>query len=113
MPAGGIIIKCDTRSARLAFASIKGSCAAQANIVGCARSAYRKPKGRCDCPLQAKVPGHAPGTTRMVTVHGTLGEARAERRRLMAAGRPPEPTHDLEPGTLDRFAAAYLRARPC
>lgn len=83
----------------------------RAHRIVCPRSADHRPRGRCDCPLQVKVPGHAPGTTRMVTVQGTLAEARAERRRLLAAGRPAPPPAALEPGTLDEFAAAYLRAR--
>jgi hypothetical protein len=44
---------------------------------------------------------------------GTVGEARAERRRLLAAGRP-EPAQGaplVAPDTLDAFAAHCLRAK--
>ena len=57
-----------------------------------------------------KVPGSSPGTTRMVTVAGSVSDARAERRRLMAAGRPA-PTVEAWQGTLRELAADYLRTR--
>ncbi len=100
--------------------------------VGCARSADRRPGGRCGCPYQIKAPGRAPGTTRNVTHPGPLPDARAERRRLLAAGRPEPPAvleadgavrtvRDLArawlqtvegqvaPSTLWFYAAAYRR----
>ena len=60
------------------------------------------------------MPGARAGTTRVVTVAGSIGEARAERRRLLAAGRPdppPEPATVPAAGTLDAFAASYFRAK--
>jgi len=100
--------------------------------VGCARSADRRPGGRCGCPYQIKAPGRAPGTTRNVTHSGPLPDARAERRRLLAAGRPEPPAvleadggvrtvrdlarawlqtveGQLAPSTLWFYAAAYRR----
>jgi hypothetical protein len=38
-------------------------------------------------------------------------EARAERHRLRAAGRPAPAAPAFEAGTLDEFAAMFLRAR--
>lgn len=78
--------------------------------LACESSRDHRAGRRCGCPYQVKVPGSAVGTTRMVTITGSITEARAERRRLMAEGRPavaeaPEPT------TLDQFTGAYLRAR--
>lgn len=78
--------------------------------LACESSRDQKPGRRCGCPLQIKVPGLHVGTTRMLTVKGSITEARAERRRLMAAGRP-EPEAVAEPSTLDEFTAHYLRAR--
>ena len=78
--------------------------------LACESTRDRKTGRRCGCPLQVKVPGHAPGTTRMVTVTGSITEARAERRRLMAEGRPAVEATD-EPTTLDEFTAHYLRSR--
>jgi integrase len=45
-----------------------------------------------------------------VTIAGTVAEARAERRRLMAEGRPAAAVA-VEPGTLDELAALYFRAK--
>lgn len=78
--------------------------------VACESSKDKKVGRRCGCPYQAKVPGHAPGTTRMVKVEGSIVRVRAERRRLMADGRPA-PVRVVEPTTLDEFTAHYLRAR--
>ena len=60
--------------------------------VRCVASAEQQPGRRCSCPYSIIVPGFRPHATRTITVDGTLTEARAERRRLMAAGvaRPPE-----------------------
>jgi integrase len=46
----------------------------------------------------------------MVSVAGSITEARSLRRRLMAEGRP-EPEIVVEPSTLDEFTAHYLCAR--
>jgi len=78
--------------------------------VACDSSADQKPGRRCGCPFQVKVPGLTPGSTRMVTVAGSITQARTERRRLMADGRP-EPVVVVEPTSLNEFAAHYLRAR--
>lgn len=78
--------------------------------LGCESSTDEKPGRRCGCPFQIKVPGLAVGTTRTVTVAGKITDARSERRRLMAAGRP-EPEAVVAPTTLDEFTAHYLRAR--
>jgi integrase len=78
--------------------------------LACTSSQDEKSGRRCGCPYSVKVPGHAPGTTRMVKVEGSISEARAERRRLMAEGRP-KVVVAVEPSTLDEFAAHYLRAR--
>lgn len=52
-----------------------------------------------------------PGTTRMVTVAGSVTQARAERRRLMAEGRPtPEPA-PVWAGSLDEFTRSYFQAK--
>lgn len=60
----------------------------RAHWLGCASSRDRRPGRRCGCPFQIRAPGGAPGTTRTLSVPGSIGEARAERRRLLAAGRP-------------------------
>lgn len=78
--------------------------------VGCESSADQKPNRRCGCPFQVKVPGLAIGSTRMVSISGTVSDARAERRRLMAAGRPVAKVV-AEPTLLDEFTVSYLRAR--
>jgi len=53
-----------------------------------------------------------PGTTRSVLFEGSLRDARAQRRALLAAGRPePEPDVGPAPGTLDELAAEVFRAR--
>ena len=80
--------------------------------VACLSSQDRKPKRRCDCPFQLQVPGFRPSETRFVAFEGTVAQARAERRRLLAAGRPaaPRPRAD-EPETLHEFAGRYFRAK--
>jgi len=82
----------------------------RAHRVGCESSKDQKPGRRCGCPFQVKVPGLVPGTTRMVSVAGSITEARCERRRLMSEGRPA-PEIVAEHNTLDEFTAHYLRAR--
>lgn len=80
--------------------------------VVCPSSKDRKPGRRCRCPWQVVVPGRAPGTTRLVTVEGSLRDAVAKRRALQAAGRPtPARTAEREIVTLDDLAGAYLRAK--
>jgi integrase len=79
--------------------------------LACASSQDEKSGRRCGCPYSVKVPGHAPGTTRMVKVSGSVSEARAERRRLMAEGRPEVEAAPTWIGTLDEFTAAYFRAK--
>lgn len=83
----------------------------RAHRLACPRSADHKPRGRCECPFQIKVPGSAPGTTRMVSVTGSVAEARAERRRMLAAGRADPAPRPIAADTLDGFAAQFLRAR--
>ena len=89
----------------------------RAHRLACASSVDHRAGRRCRCPFQVKAPGPTPGSTRMVSVAGSVSEARAERRRLMAAGRPepqaPEPVswllHDL---ARDWFAAGEPRWSP-
>jgi integrase len=83
----------------------------RAHRLNCARSADRRPGGRCDCPFSIVVPGAARGTTRTLTVAGTLTEARRRRARLRVAERPARVVSSSSPVTLDEFAAQYLRAR--
>jgi integrase len=83
----------------------------RAHRVGCPSSRDRREGRRCACPWQIVVPGTRPGSTRLVRVTGTLSEARAERRRLLAAGRQPAPKPQSDVVTLDAFAAQYLRAK--
>ncbi len=78
--------------------------------LSCESSRDQRSGRRCGCPYQVKVPGLSPGTTRMVKVAGSITEGRAERRRLMAEGRPAVVVA-AEPTTLDEFTVSYLRAR--
>jgi len=55
-----------------------------------------------------KVPGYAPGTTRTLAFEGSISDARAERRRLMAEGRPEMIEDSTE--SLTEFFAHWLRA---
>ncbi len=80
----------------------------RAHRVACPRSADHRPGGRCTCPYAVKVPGTSPGATRTVTHPGPLPDARAERRRLQAAGRPEAPRRD--PESLTEFFGAWMRA---
>jgi integrase len=77
----------------------------------CASSLDRRPGRRCGCSYEIVVPGARVGSTRIVTVHGTVSDARAERRRLRAAGRPSGTAQASSPGTLDDFAASYFQAK--
>jgi integrase len=85
----------------------------RAHRLACPSSADRRPGRRCRCPFQIQAPGARPGATRFVSVPGTVGEARAERRRLLAAGRSESAADHPAVGsdTLDAFAAHYLRAK--
>ena len=85
----------------------------RAHRLACPSSSDRRSGRRCRCPFQIQVPDARPGRRRFVSIAGTVGEARAERRRLLAAGRP-EPAPDapvLPSDTLDAFAGDYLRAK--
>ena len=81
--------------------------------VACPSSADRKAKRRCACPFQLQVPGFAPGVTRLVSFEGSVTDARAERRRLLAAGRPAAPRRRNfdEAESLTDFAGKYFRAK--
>ena len=47
----------------------------------------------------------------MLTIRGTITEARAAKRRHQAAGRPQSPPERVADETLDAFAGRYLRAK--
>ncbi len=81
----------------------------RAHRLGCRSTADRRPGRRCSCPFEVKAPGQRPGTSRTVTIAGAVAEARAERRRLMAAGRPAAPSAP-EVGTVHGLAADWFRA---
>ena len=83
----------------------------RAHRVACPASTDHRPHRRCGCSYQILVPGPTPGRTRMMTVRGTITEARATKRRLQAEGRPAAPKHEHADETLDAFAARYLRAK--
>jgi len=55
-----------------------------------------------------KVPDSRPGRTRMVSHPGPIADARAERRRLMAQGRPD--VAEVAPETLTEFFGQWMRA---
>jgi integrase len=80
----------------------------------CPSSRDRRPGRRCACRLQIVVPGMKPGTTAIATMpDGTsITEARRERRRLQAAGRPVEKAAPAASTTvLHELAVSYFRAR--
>ncbi len=85
----------------------------RAHRVACPSSRDTRPGRRCTCPFQIVVPGLRPGATRLVTVDDSISAVRAERRRLLSAGRPePEPdAAAVTPSTLDELAAAYFSTR--
>jgi integrase len=85
----------------------------RAHRLACPSSRDPRAGRRCGCPWQIVVPSARPGDTRLVRFTGTIREARAERRRLLAVGRPEPIVHrpPPEPTTLDDFAGDYLRAR--
>ena len=82
--------------------------------ISCPASRDLRPGRRCGCAYQVLVPGERPGLTRAVTVRGSVTQARAERRRLQAAGRPvatqpaPEPPPSV---TLCALAGQWQRTR--
>lgn len=82
----------------------------RAHRLACPSSIDRRPGRRCQCPYEAKVPGVALGTTRSVTLAGPLSAARAQRRRLMAVGRPAT-VDDSAVVTLDDLAKRVFQAR--
>ena len=83
----------------------------RAHRVACTASADQRRGRRCECSYQILVPGPVPRRTRMLTLKGTITEARATKRRLQAQGRPVAPKHEHPDETLDAFAARYLRAK--
>jgi len=82
--------------------------------IACPATRDHRPGRRCGCAYQVLVPGTRPGLTRAVSVRGSVSQARAERRRLQAAGRPvavvaePDPPASL---TLSALAEQWLRTR--
>jgi integrase len=82
--------------------------------IACPASRDERPGRRCGCAYQVLVPGMRPGITRAVTVRGLVSQARAERRRLQAAGRPivaapaPDPPACL---SVDALAEQWMGAR--
>lgn len=83
----------------------------RAHRVGCPASGDRRPGRRCGCSFQVLVPGDLPGRTRMLTIRGTITDARAAKRRHQAAGRPQAPITRVADESLDDFAGRYLRAK--
>jgi integrase len=79
--------------------------------IACPASRDERPGRRCGCAYQVLVPGTRPGITRAVTVRGSVTQARAERRRLQAAGRPvaaaPDPAPPASP-TLNALAEQWM-----
>ena len=82
--------------------------------IACPATRDQRPGRRCGCAYQVLVPGMRPGLTRAVTVRGSVTAARAERRRLQAAGRPvvvavvPDPPAAL---SLNALAEQWMGAR--
>lgn len=82
--------------------------------IACPSSRDERPGRRCGCAYQVLVPGKRPGITRAVTVRGSVTQARAERRRLQAAGRPVAAATDPAPPaspTLSALAEQWMRTR--
>lgn len=80
----------------------------KAHRVSCLSSDDQK-KRRCDCPFSIAVPGEKPGSTRFVTVNGSLADAKSEKHRLQSLGRI-EVQEVEEVQTLHSFAKAWLKA---
>jgi integrase len=84
----------------------------RAHSVSCHSTADRRPGRRCGCAFEFQVPGPTPGRSRTVTFRGTITEARAEHRLLLAANRVEAAAPRVVDGeTLDEFAGYYLRTR--
>ena len=83
----------------------------RAHRVGCPASRDRRPGRRCGCSFQILVPGSVPGRTRMLTIRGTITEARTAKRHGQASGRPRITADPASCETLDEFAGRYLRAK--
>jgi len=84
------------------------------HTIACPASRNQRPGRRCGCAYQVLVPGTRPGLTRAVTVRGSVTAARAERRRLQAAGRPMVPVREPDPPvspSLDALAEQWMRTR--
>ena len=81
--------------------------------IACPSSRDERPGRRCGCAYQVLVPGTCPGITRAVTVRGSVTQARAERRRLMAAGRPQQALSLAAPElpTVRELAERWIVAR--
>ena len=79
--------------------------------VGCASSRDRRPGRRCGCVFQVSVPAPVSGSTLLSLEPGvSLAQARAVRRRRLAAGRPlPVDVRGEVPRTVHELAVAYLR----
>jgi integrase len=76
----------------------------------CPSTTDQRARRRCGCPFQITAPGVRPGATRFLTVTGSIAEARAERNRLRAEGRPAAASQ-VEAGTLDELAGDYFRTK--
>ena len=77
----------------------------------CPSSTDERPGRRCGCPYEIQFPGRVPGQTTSTIVHGSLSEARVERRRRQSQPRQVEPTVDVAAQTLDEFTGHYFRAK--
>ena len=83
----------------------------RAHRIACPAARGGRPGRRCSCSFQILVPGELPGRTKMLTIRGTVTEARATKRRLQAEGRPTLAVDAVADETLDEFAGRYLRAK--
>jgi integrase len=80
----------------------------RAHRVACPSTTDHKPRRRCSCPYEVRVPGGT-GTARTLTVPGSLEDARRERARRVAAGRQVVRVAVTE-STVHELAADYFRA---
>lgn len=62
---------------------------------------------RCECPFAISVPGDKPGSTRTLTITGSLKDARAAKHNAQAVGRTPAP---VKVETVGSFAQEWLEA---
>ncbi|MDX6556564.1 MAG: hypothetical protein QOD86_2759 [Miltoncostaeaceae bacterium] len=76
----------------------------------CPSTADQRPGRKCGCTYTFPVPGPLPGSSRTATHPGPLTAARAEKRRLQAAGRPA-PERPAEEATLREFAVKYFQTK--